>query len=87
MGRTIPTANMLISEEADLFMRTYGSGLSDREREALYNMLQLCKKHTNACGQAVRLVPFHGMLMSIMLEHQKRIELLMDKITSLGGKS
>ena len=41
MGRTIPTANMLIQEEIDSFLRTYGKGLSgEREREALYNLLQ-----------------------------------------------
>jgi hypothetical protein len=43
------------------------------EQRALYDVLQLCKKHTQACGQAVRLVPFHGILMSLMLEQEKQL--------------
>ena len=85
MGRTIPTANMLIQEEIDSFLRTYGKGLSgERERDALYNLLQLCKKHTQACSQAVRLVPFHAILMSLILEQQKQLRLLTDEITTLA---
>ena len=85
MGRTIPTATMLIQEEIDLFLRTYGKGLSgEREREAVYNMLQVCKRHTQACGQAVRMVPFHAILMSLILEQQKQLGLLTDEITTLA---
>ena len=92
MGRTIPTANMLIQEEVDLFLRTYGRGISSqREREALYNLLQLCKKHTQACSQAVRLVPFHAILMSLILEQQKQLLTLIDETSTLsltrGGNS
>jgi hypothetical protein len=85
MGRTIPTATMLIQEEIDLFLRTFGKGLSsDRERQALYNMLQFCKKHTQACSQAVRLVPFHAILMSLILEQQKQLELLTGEVMTLA---
>ena len=85
MGRTIPTATMLIQEEIDLFLRTYGKGLSgEREREALYNTLQFCKKHTQACSQAVRLVPFHAILMSMILEQQKQLGLLTEEVTALS---
>lgn len=86
MGRTIPTANMLIQEEIDTFLRTYGKGLSGKlEQKALYDLLQLSKKHTQACSQAVRLVPFHGILMSLMLEQQKQLKFLTDEIASLAG--
>lgn len=85
MGRTIPTATTLIQEEIDLFLRTYGKGLSsEREREALYSMLQVCKKHTQACSQAVRLVPFHAILMSLILEQQKQLVVLTDEIMILA---
>ena len=49
MGRTIPTANMLIQEEIDAFLRSYGKGLSGKvDQRALYDILQLSKKHTQA---------------------------------------
>jgi len=77
---------MLIQQEIDHFLRTYGSGLSGKyARENLYNVLQLCKKHTHACGQAVRLVPFHAILMSIVLEQQKELRTLIDEIAEMSG--
>ena len=85
MGRTIPTATMLIQEEIDLFIRTYGKGLSsEREKEALYNVLQTCKKHMPACNQAVRLVPFHAILMSVVLEQEKQLKELVDEFSILA---
>ena len=84
MGRTIPTANMLIQEEIDSFLRTYGDGLSSKHgRQDLYNLLQLCKKHTQACSQAVRLVPFHAILMSLILEQQKQLLALIEETSTL----
>jgi hypothetical protein len=88
MGRTIPTANMMIQIETDAFLRSYGKGLSGKqEQRALYDILQLCKKHTQACGQAVRLVPFHGILMSLMLEQEKQLRKLTDEMTALSSNS
>jgi hypothetical protein len=88
MGRTIPTANMLIQQEIDAFIKSYGKGLSGKlEQRALYDILQLCKKHTQACGQAVRLVPFHGILMSLMLEQQKQLRKLTDEIMQSTANS
>ena len=76
---------MLIQEEIDLFLRSYGRGLSgEREKESLYDLLQLCKKHTQACSQAVRLVPFHAIIMSLILEHQKQLGVLIDEIMTLA---
>jgi len=86
---------MLIQEEINNFLRTYGKALSGKlEREALYDLLQLCKRHTQACGQAVRRVPFHAILMSLILEQQKQLHLLTDEMmivatndTALGNLS
>ena len=88
MGRTIPTANMMIQIEIDAFIRSYGKGLSGKlEQRALYDILQLCKKHTQACGQGVRLVPFHGILMSLILEQEKQLRKLTDEVTVLSSNS
>ncbi len=85
MGRTIPTATMLIQQEIDIFLDTYGKRLSARGRQNLYNLLQQCKKHTQACNQAVRRVPFHAILMSIVLEQEKQLGILKDEITILAA--
>lgn len=80
---------MLIQQEIDVFLKTYGTGLSSKSErdEALYNLLQQCKKHTHACGQAVRRVPFHAILMSIVLEQQKQLMVLADEITTIISDS
>lgn len=84
MGRTIPTAAMLIQQEMELFLRTYGKGLdASSDKKMLYNVLQLPKKHTQACSQSVRLVPFHAILVSILLEQQKQIEKLVEEIAKV----
>jgi len=88
MGRTIPTANMLIQIEIDAFLRSYGKMLSGKpDQRALYDILQLSKKHAHACGQAVRLVPFHGILMSLILEQEKQLLKLIDEMTALSLNS
>ena len=77
---------MLIQEEIDAFLRTYGKGLSGKqEKEALYDLLQRCKKHTQACSQAVRLAPFHAIVMSLLLEHQKQLRILIDELANPSG--
>jgi len=75
---------MLIEHEINLCLRSYGKGLSGKhELNNLYNVLQFSKKHTQACGQAVRRVPFHSVLMSILLEQQKQLVTIIDQITPL----
>jgi hypothetical protein len=82
---------MIIQDETDRFLRNYGGGLGKLEKESLYNILQFSKKHTQAVGQAVRRVPFHAVLMSLLLEQQKRLSLLTDQVAAMdqeiGGHS
>jgi len=54
LGRTIPTATLLIQDETDRFLKNYGAGLGKIEKESLYNVLQLVKRHNQAVGQSVR---------------------------------
>ena len=61
-----------------------GDSRANARGGSLYNLLQLCKKHTQACSQAVRLVPFHAIIMSLMLEQQKQLGVLTEEITTLG---
>ncbi len=74
---------MLIQDETDRFLRNYGRGLAKLEKESLYNILQLSKKHTQAIGQSVRRVPVHAIIMSVLLEHQKQLLLLTDQVAVL----
>src|SRR5579885_2131508 len=75
MGRTIPSFRMVMDQEIDRIMKTYGKKLpSKKEREELYEVLQLSKRHSHSCSEAVRLVPMHAMLLAIILEQGKMIK-------------
>jgi hypothetical protein len=77
---------MLIQQEIDIFLRSYGKGLSGKhEANKLYDTLQFSKKHTQACGQAVRRVPFHAILMSILVEQQKQLVTMIEEISEFSA--
>jgi hypothetical protein len=68
---------MVIGQEIDRIMRTFGKGLySKKEKELLNETLQLCEHYSHACSKAVKLVPMRSILMAIVLEHEKRLEAL-----------
>ena len=83
MGRTIPTGTMLIESEISRFLQYYGSGLGKCQKEELYNIFQSAKRQTTAIGFAAPRVPFHPILMTILLERQKLLRELEEKITQL----
>jgi hypothetical protein len=72
---------MVIGQEIDRVMRTFGKGLSSkREKELLNETLQLCEHYSYACSKAVKLVPMRSILMAIVLEHEKKLESLMQEL-------
>ena len=76
MGRTIPAFQMVISEEIARVMQTFGRKLPKKEKLLLLEMLQFSDKNSQACSAAVKLVPMRSMLLAIILERQRRLELL-----------
>jgi|GEM_PF-2396485 hypothetical protein len=88
MGRTIPSFRMVMDQEIDRIMKTYGKKLpSKKEREELYEVLQLSKRHSHSCSEAVRLVPMHAMLLAIILEQGKMIKQIEKYISSKSSKT
>ncbi len=85
LGRTILSFEMIIGQEIDRIMRTFGKGLpSKKEKELLNETLQLCEHYSYACSRAVKLVPMRAILMAIILEHGKKIEALVQQVESLS---
>ncbi len=75
---------MVIGQEIDRIIRTYGKALSSKqEKELLNQTLQLCEKYSYACSKAVKLVPMHSILMAIILAHEKEIELMAQELEEL----
>jgi hypothetical protein len=87
LGRTIPSFEMIIGQEIDRIMRTYGKVLSSKREKALLNRtLQLCENYSYACSKAVKLVPMHSILLAIILDHEKEIQSMEQELEVLQIK-
>jgi tellurite resistance protein len=58
----------------------YRKALRLEEREAFDRMMDACRLHSSASGQATRPEPLEAMFMSILLEHQRKLESLEAKV-------
>jgi hypothetical protein len=79
MGRTVPTFRAALEEEIKRW-EGYRRALRKEEREAFDRMMDACRLHSSASGHAARPEPLEAMFMSILLEHQRRLEALESKI-------
>lgn len=68
---------MLMDMEIERVMKSYGKNLSRSDKESLYDALQLSKKHVDAFGESVRLVPAHAILITVLLEQEEQLQSLM----------
>jgi tellurite resistance protein len=79
MGRTVPTFRAAL-ENAIKRWDGYRRALRSEEREAFDRMMDACRLHSSASGQATRPEPLEAMFMSILLEHQRKLESLEAKV-------
>jgi tellurite resistance protein len=79
MGRTVPTFRAAL-ENAIKRWDGYRRALRLEEREAFDRMMDACRLHSSASGQATRPEPLEAMFMSILLEHQRKLESLEAKV-------
>jgi hypothetical protein len=79
MGRTIPSYRMAIDIEIAKW-KTFRDALRKPERDIFENMLLRSKLYASAGGMAVRPVVLEAMIMSILLDHHKRLLELVAKI-------
>jgi hypothetical protein len=82
MGRTIPSYRMAIDIEIAKW-KTFRDALRKPERDIFENMLLRSKLYASAAGMAVRPVVLEAMIMSILLDHHKRLLELVAKIEKL----
>ncbi len=73
---------MIIDKEIAFTVQTYGKKLGKREKGELNEILQLCKRHSHACSEAVRLIPMHAMLIAVLLEQEKMLNAMERQIAS-----
>ena len=64
---------MVIDSEVNRLASAYGSKLARKEKLELKSILELSKRHTHACSEAVRLFPFEAVLLAVLLEREKML--------------
>lgn len=79
MGRTVPTFRATL-EDAIYRWDGYRRALRQRDRDAFDRMMDACRLHSSASGQATRPEPLEAMFMSILLEHQQKLDALDAKV-------
>lgn len=76
---------MMIDQEINRVLKTYGSALERNEKRSLAEILDLSKRHSDACSEAVRLVPMHAIMMTVLLEREKILLKLMQEVDELSS--
>lgn len=75
MGRTLATANQIISDEQTSFTN-FRRTLRRADQRVLDSLFASARSHTAAISQANHVLPFEAILLAMLLEQAKEIELL-----------
>jgi hypothetical protein len=79
MGRTVPSFRIAL-EDAIKRWDGYRRVLRQSDQEAFDHMMDACRLHVMASGNATRPDPLEASLISILLEHQMKLETLATKL-------
>lgn len=82
MGRTNPTFRMLLSATADRW-GAYRRALRRRDQPHFDRLVEHAHAHADAAGYLNADDPTVPILLSMLLEHQKRLAALEDRIAAL----
>ena len=73
MGKTVPTYRMALEFEIARWKGFRKALMSDEEKEAFDQLMDMCRNNSMASGAACSPVIFEPMAMSILLAQQKRL--------------
>ncbi|HYA77767.1 MAG TPA: hypothetical protein VEF91_03535 [Verrucomicrobiae bacterium] len=83
MGKTVPSYRMAIECEI-AHWKGFRDGLaSEEEKQAFDDVMDMCRMQSAAGSVACNPILFEPMIVSILLEQQKRIRILQRKIDAL----
>ena len=84
MGRTLPTASMMIQQEEQSFAR-YRRALRRSDQVALDDLFASAHQHMAAAQYAAHALPFEVLLLSMLLEEHKEVMHLRQQMDVLLG--
>lgn len=73
MGKTVPSYRIAIEFEMDKWKGFRKALISDEERQAFDELMDMCRNNAMAGGAACNPILFEPMAMSLLLAQQKRI--------------
>ncbi len=82
MGKTVPAYRIALEFEIDRWRGFRKALASEADREALDELMDLCRIFASESSNATNPVIFEPMVMSIMLGHQKQLRKLENKLSS-----
>ena len=85
MGRTILTFNGILEAEYNSWL-PYRRALRKEDKELFDTLFRFAKKHVAESGQAVRAAPFEAILLSMLIEQQREIQSLAERLRALEEK-
>jgi len=86
MGRTLTTFTQLVWQEIEEWSR-YRRSLRAEDQQALDLLFTAARKHSAAGAYLARETPFEVMLLSMLLEQQKQVLLLQQKVCDLETRA
>jgi hypothetical protein len=84
MGRTLPTASMLVQQEEQSFAR-FRRALRRSDQVALDDLFASAHQHLAAAQYAAHALPFEVFLLSMLLEEHKEVMRLRQQMDELLG--
>jgi hypothetical protein len=82
MGRTLATFTQLVQQEIDSWSR-YRRALRREDQQAFDALFAAARHHTPSGAYLARETPFEVMLLSMLIEQQKRMVILQQKVAIL----
>ena len=79
MGRTNPTYRTVLTG-LETQWHPYRRGLRRADQERFDRLFEHARAHADAAGNLNHPEPFYPLLVSILLEHERRIEALEDRL-------
>lgn len=79
MGRTVPTFNMSLEREISAW-KQYRRALRAEDKAPFDTLFAMARRHMAEAAAAARPVPFDAIVLSVLLEQEKRIAELEAKL-------
>jgi len=86
MGRTVKTASMLIADEAGRWSM-FKRALRKRDKTAFEALIACSKRHFSAISNSGIPDPFEAVVLAILLEFERRLEVIEGERHTLGRPS